>query len=87
MAEDLAGDEALETADDLHFAFAIWFAFFDVIESRDGCSSCMPGTAAALLRGDCDGAADGFATAAGYSDAHKDCRNVELADKAVRIET
>jgi hypothetical protein len=34
MAEDLAGDEALETADDLHFAFAICFAFFDVIESR-----------------------------------------------------
>jgi hypothetical protein len=34
MAKDLAGSEALETADDLHFAFAACFVFFDVIESR-----------------------------------------------------
>jgi hypothetical protein len=32
--EDLTGDEAFETADDLHCAFAICFAFFDIIESR-----------------------------------------------------
>src|ERR1700730_7605742 len=32
IAEDLT--EALETADDLHFTFAVCFAFFDVIESR-----------------------------------------------------
>ena len=34
MAEDLPGNESLETTDDLHFAFAICFAFFDIIKSR-----------------------------------------------------
>ena len=47
----------------------------------------MPRTAAALLRGDFNGAANRDCNGRVYSDADKDPPHVEMADEAVRIET